>query len=100
MAKSRTRAKPKATKGITPSYENRVPTYYANFANVTSTMREVFIDFCLLSPPHTVDVESQLIQAPVVARIIATPEFAQALKETLDTHLKKAEEREKASKAN
>lgn len=96
---AKTNIKPKLPKGISPSYEGRVATYYANFANVTSSLREVFIDFCLVAPPHVVDAKSQLVQAPVVARVIASPEFAQALRDTLDTHLKKQdEERKKASK--
>jgi Protein of unknown function (DUF3467) len=70
----------------------------ANFANVTSTQREVFVDFCLVSPPHDIDTESRLIQAPVIVRIIASPEFARSLQEAITAHLVKAEQRQKASK--
>src|SRR5207247_10341137 len=90
MAKAKTKlARPKQVKpkGIVAKYEREnIPAVYANFANISSTMREVFIDFCVVAPPYEVD-EKEQIQAPVVVRILANREFAHALNEAIKTRL-------------
>lgn len=97
MAKGKPVKKTQPVMRIAPSYGARIPTFYANFASVTSSHREIFIDFCLISPPQDIDAANPVVDAPVVVRMIAAPEFAQALKEALATHLIKAEERKKAA---
>jgi hypothetical protein len=81
-------------KGIAPNYDRQVPAFYANFANVSSTAKEVFIDFCLVTPPYSVDAKTELIQAPVIVRIISSREFAQAVQDTISAHLLKDQKRQ------
>ena len=97
MAKNKTKVKP-STKRIPPTvvpvYESRIPTIYANFASVSSTPQEIFIDFCVVAPPLDIDAKNQL-RSQVITRIIANQDFAQALVQAISTNLarKKAEKK-------
>ena len=89
MAKAKAkpvRSKARKVRGIVPNYDGKIPALYANFASISSTGREVFIDLCVVAPPYELD-ENENIQAPVVVRIITNREFTQSLHEALTTRL-------------
>lgn len=77
---------------IKANYETDYDTYYSNFAAVSHTPTELFIDFCTLSPPYNVDKDNKILNAHVVSRIVITAEVAigliNALSEQLENHRK------------
>jgi uncharacterized protein DUF3467 len=93
MARARSSKKSKQSitpKGVAARYVG-APTFYANFAAVVSTPQELIIDFCLIAPPVEIDSATQLVNAPVSARIITNLTFGRALVDALTTRLKAAE---------
>lgn len=93
MARARSSKKSKQSirpKGVAAKYTG-APTFYANFAAVASTPQELIIDFCLIAPPVDVDSVTQLVNAPVSARVITNLTFGRALVDALNTRLKAAE---------
>jgi len=93
MARARSSKKSRQSitpKGVAAKYAG-APTFYANFAAVASTPQELIIDFCLIAPPVDIDSATQLVNAPVSARIITNLTFGRALVDALTTRLKAAE---------
>jgi len=75
---------------LVPNYEKAFPSFYSNYAVVSHTASELCIDFCVLAPPHAVDLEKKTASVPVVARalipIILTDELINALRDQLSKH--------------
>jgi|SRR5262245_7897142 len=81
---------------IAPGYEREFPTFYANFANINHTNTEILADFCMIAPPHNVDIEKKQLSAAVVCRIVMPPVFIEALIKALRTQQEKQAETAKS----
>ena len=64
---------------VVPAYPNPFPSFYANYASVTHSPSEIFIDCALVAMPYNVNLEDSQVLAPVIARIILPPAVAQGL---------------------
>jgi hypothetical protein len=74
---------------IVPAYPNPFPSFYANYASVTHSTSEIFIDCALVAMPYQVDLEEAQVQAPVIARIILPPTVAAGLITALQAQTEK-----------
>lgn len=72
-----------------PEYDHDFPTIYSNFASISHTNNEFCLDFCLLAPPYRVDVDSKVVAANVVARVMIPPKLVEGLREALRVELEK-----------
>ncbi len=69
---------------VEPHYEGAsFSAFYSNFASITHTKDDLCIDFCLIAPPHLVDIRERTATAQVVARIIIPPAMADGLIEAI-----------------
>jgi hypothetical protein len=75
---------------LVPNYEKAFPSFYSNYAVVSHTASELCIDFCVLAPPHAVDVEKKTAGVPVIARALIpvnlTDGLINALRDQLSKH--------------
>jgi hypothetical protein len=76
---------------IVANYEQAFPTFYSNIATVSHTPAELCIDFCLLAPPHNVDVDKKTSKVPVIARMLVPEDMARGLVKALQAQLEKYE---------
>lgn len=87
MPKRKTAQKNVATAPVKVSfqagYDRNFPTTYSNFAAITHTNHEFCLDFCLLAPKYQVDIDSQAVVVPVVARVMIPPKLVEGLREAL-----------------
>jgi hypothetical protein len=74
---------------IIPSYPNPFPSFYANYASVTHSASEFFIDCALMATPYDVNLEARQAMAPVIARIIFPPPVAAGLIKALEAQVEK-----------
>src|SRR5215213_9175466 len=74
---------------IVPAYPNLFPSFYANYASVTHSTSEIFIDYALVAMPYQVNLEESQVQAPVIARIILPPAVAAGLITALQAQIEK-----------
>ena len=74
---------------IVPNHSSSFPSFYANYASVSHTATEMFLDFCLLGLPYSVDLEQKAATVPVVARIIIPPQMAEGLIKALQAQMEK-----------
>ena len=74
---------------IIANYEQSFPTFYSNVATVSHTPAELCIDFCLLAPPHKVDVEKKTSKVPVIARMLVPEDMAKGLVKALEAQIEK-----------
>ena len=82
---------------IVPSYPGPFPSFYSNYASVTHTASEIFIDCCLIGMPYNVNLEDAQILAPVIARIIVPPPVANGLITALQAQTEKQKNTAKAA---
>jgi hypothetical protein len=75
--------------GLVPNYEKAFPSFYSNYAVVSHTASELCIDFCVLAPPHDVDVEKKTASVPVVARALIPVSLTEGLIDALRDQLSK-----------
>lgn len=68
---------------LAPDYSDSFSTFYANFAYVSHTNSEIMVDFCLVSLPYSVDLETKEARVPVVCRIIIPPLLVDGLMKAL-----------------
>jgi Protein of unknown function (DUF3467) len=78
-----------ATLTVVPAYPNPFPSFYANYASVSHSPSEVFIDCALVAMPYNVSLEDSQVLAPVIARIILPPPVAQGLITALQAQTEK-----------
>ena len=64
---------------IVPNYEKSFSSFYSNYAVVSHTPTELCIDFCILAPPHAVDMEKKTVNVPVIARALIPVKMAEGL---------------------
>jgi len=65
---------------VEPHYElGSFCTVYSNFASISHTKDDICIDFCLVAPPHMVDIGEKTARVPVVARVVIPPVMAEGL---------------------
>ncbi len=81
---------------VVPSYDTAFPSFYANYASVTHTASEIFIDCCVMGMPYNVDLEGGKVMTPVIARIIVPPPVASGLITALQAQTEKQKETAKA----
>lgn len=81
---------------IVPAYPPAFPSFYANYASVSHTASEVFIDYCLMGMPYNVDLENGQVTAPVIARIVLPPTVASGLVTALQAQTEKQKDTAKA----
>lgn len=74
---------------VVAAYPNPFPSFYANYALVTHTASEIFIDCALIAQPYNVNLEEAQVSAPVVARIILPPPVASGLITALQAQTEK-----------
>lgn len=80
---------------IEPLHEGDFPSAYANFASVTHTKDDLCIDFCLLAPPHRVNLsesDDATAYVPVVSRVLIPTSMANGLIKALRAQADKAQE--------
>ena len=71
---------------IQPYYEGPFSVVYSNFASISHTKDDLCIDFCLLAPPHRVDIGEKTAHVPVVARVLIPPAMADGLIHAIKIH--------------
>jgi hypothetical protein len=76
---------------LVASYEQSFPSFYSNYAVVSNTPTELCIDFCVMAPPHKINVEKKTTSVPVVSRILMPAGMARALIKALESQLQKHE---------
>ncbi len=81
---------------VVPSYNAPFPSFYANYASVTHTASEIFIDCCVMGMPYNVNLEEAQVLTPVVARIILPPTVASGLITALQAQAEKQKDTAKA----
>lgn len=81
---------------VVPLYPAAFPSFYANYASVSHTASEVFIDCCLMGMPYNVNLEEGHVMTPVVARIILPPTVAAGLITALQAQTQKQKDTVKA----
>ena len=74
---------------IVPAYPNPFPSFYANYASVSHSTSEIFIDCALVAMPYDVNLEESQVLAPVIARIILPPPVAAGLVTALQAQTEK-----------
>ncbi|HEY6230464.1 MAG TPA: DUF3467 domain-containing protein [Pyrinomonadaceae bacterium] len=74
---------------VVPSYNAPFPSFYANYASVTHTASEIFIDCCVMGMPYNVNLEEAQVLTPVVARVILPPAVASGLVTALQAQTEK-----------
>ena len=74
---------------VVASYPNPFPSFYANYASVSHTASEFFIDCAILALPYNVNLQDAQVLAPVIARIILPPGVATGLITALQTQVEK-----------
>ena len=62
-----------------PSYDKQFATFYSNFASVSHSTSEFCLDFCLLAPGVSIDMENKSVATPVVVRILIPPDMVDGL---------------------
>lgn len=77
---------------IVPAYPNPFPSFYANYASVSHTASEIFIDCCLMGMPYDVNLDESQVTVPVIARIIMPPTVAIGLITALQAQTEKQKE--------
>src|SRR5215510_3524323 len=82
-------AKEPTTLTIVPAYSNPFPSFYANYASVTHSVTEFFIDCGLVAMPYNVNLEESQVHAPVVVRIILPPPVVNGLITALQAQVEK-----------
>jgi hypothetical protein len=89
-AKKAAAAETKETKlTVVASYPNPFPSFYANYASVSHTASEFFIDCAILALPYNVNLQDAQVLAPVIARIILPPGVATGLITALQAQVEK-----------
>lgn len=81
-----------ATLTVTPDYTPQFPYFYSNYASVSHTSTEFFLDFCLLGLPYRVDLENKTAAVPVVARIVIPPRMMESLITAMQSQVDKQKE--------
>lgn len=81
---------------VVPIYPPSFPSFYANYASVSHTASEVFIDCCVMGMPYNVNLEEGQVMTPVVARIILPPSVATGLITALQSQTEKQKDTVKA----
>jgi hypothetical protein len=76
---------------IVANYEQSFPTFYSNYASVSHTPTELCIDFCVLAPPHKIDVDKKTTSVPVIARLLIPEGMARGLVTALQVQVQKFE---------
>jgi len=74
---------------VVASYPNPFPSFYANYASVSHSASEFFIDCAILALPYNVNLQDAQVLAPVIARIILPPGVASGLITALQTQIEK-----------
>jgi hypothetical protein len=74
---------------VVPSYNAAFPSFYANYASVSHTASEIFIDCCVMGMPYNVNLEEGQVMTPVIARIILPPTVASGLITALQAQTEK-----------
>ncbi len=77
---------------VVPSYDSPFPSFYANYASVSHTASEFFIDCCVMGMPYNVNLEEAQVMSPVIARIILPPTVASGLITALESQVEKHKE--------
>jgi hypothetical protein len=76
---------------IIAGYEQSFPTFYSNYAAVSHTPTELCIDFCVMAPPHKIDVDKKTTSVPVIARLLIPEGMAKGLVTALQAQVQKFE---------
>jgi len=74
---------------VQPDYSVEFPKFYSNFVSVSHTPNDLCLDFCLVAPPHNVQLDDKVLYTPMVSRVIITPDIATGLITALQEQLKK-----------
>ncbi len=84
---------------IVPDYSPNRPPVYSNYAVVSHSPTEMFVDFCLIQPPFVLIEGEKSLKAPTVASVILTKEVARGLKDALEQQLARTQESSEATTA-
>lgn len=84
--------KPKSVKGVEVDYTKPIPSVYSNYAGISHSVNEYFIDFCLIAPPYTLKAQEPVVLAQPITRIIIPAELGPLLMEALKTQINRHEE--------
>jgi hypothetical protein len=82
---------------LVASYEQSFPSFYSNYAAVSNTPTELCIDFCVLAPPHRVNVEKKTAGVPVIARVLIPADMASGLVKALESQIQRHKEAKSAN---
>lgn len=75
---------------LVPGYgSGTFPVVYSNFASISRTKEDLCIDFCLVAPPHRIDLDKKLAQIPVVARVLIPTDMSEGLINALKEQAKR-----------